>query len=79
MLFYREKMMYKQLLLTKQESDLLLKIIDHYECSTTNDSINVHILKRHIMGIKPTLNCNKSKSMGMNPTNQIEINSKSNR
>jgi hypothetical protein len=60
--FDRENM-YKQILLTDKELELLASIIRYYIGEKTDkpgfEINNAHILLRHIMGKKPTENLNQ--------------------
>jgi hypothetical protein len=61
--FYGEKRMYKQILLTEQETNLLLKTIDFFQTNQSEnlkEINNLHIIKRHLMGTKPIQNSLKS-------------------
>ena len=58
--------MYKKLLLTVPESKVLVELIDHISSQdnefTHQNGVNLHIIKRHLLGLIPTEN-----------TNQLEI------
>ena len=57
------KIMYKTVLLTQNEIKLLLDMIEnrtnYRSGNEDNDSINLHIIKRHLMGLIPTENNQK--------------------
>jgi len=58
MLFLRGKCMYSSVLLTEKESLVLLKMIDQMRVDNTDlyrkEEINIHIIKRHLLGMIPT-------------------------
>jgi len=61
--------MYKTVLLTHKEIMLLLDIINHKMDGNSGDSLvnqtnNIHIVKRHLMGLIPTKNNEKLESLG---------------
>jgi hypothetical protein len=61
--------MYKTVLLTHKEIMLLLDIINHKMDGNSGDNLvnqtnNIHIVKRHLMGLIPTKNNEKLESLG---------------
>lgn len=57
--------MYKTVLLTQKEIMLLLDIINQKAgYDNPNNLTNTHIIKRNLMGLIPTKNTEKEKSLG---------------
>lgn len=57
------KIMYKTVLLTQNEIKLLLDVIEnrtnYRSANEENNTQNLHIIKRHLMGLIPTENSRK--------------------
>lgn len=71
---YREKLdfeMYKSILITVKEAILLEQILSDYLKNESTDSINVHILIKHICGTKAQYDRNGTLVCGESTHNQL--------
>lgn len=71
---YREKLdfeMYKSILITQKEAILLEQILSDYLKNKPIDSINVHILIKHICGTKAQYDKNGAVVCGKSTHNQL--------
>ena len=64
--------MYKSILISQKESVLLEQILRDSLPNRPNDSINIHILIRHINGLEAQTQPNQKVNCGKWTTNQIE-------
>lgn len=59
--------MYNKILLTSKEVILLSEIINYYKNNASHNTVNAHIIQRHIMGQLSTKNHQNDNQMEINP------------